>query len=171
MVHCGLAHGLLSVCCVSGVLRAPWHVSCRLYLSLWCRLSISRGVGWVGTLGQTTSAETLYKQCTVRLNGKLQSCAMLTLWPLDVTCAEVSSTTYLTGSCAMRACAHALCACFLPMQWSLMRLLSLYVPGAWCFFCISSLFASPLPGASLLSVHFPALSCRSLLHTATPTPR
>jgi hypothetical protein len=46
---------------------------------------------------QSTSVETLYKQCRVVLEGKESGCIMVNHWALNTKDQMVSDTTYLTG--------------------------------------------------------------------------
>lgn len=43
------------------------------------------------------SAEALLKPSSVRVNGRLETCVMLTLWPLNVTDPKVAETSYYSG--------------------------------------------------------------------------
>ena len=46
---------------------------------------------------QSTSVETLYKQCRVELNGAEVGCIMVNHWTLNTKDKMVSDTTYLKG--------------------------------------------------------------------------
>ena len=53
---------------------------------------------------QSTSVETLYKQCRVQLNGSEVGCIMVNHWTLNTKDQMVSDTTYLTGLLSSPPC-------------------------------------------------------------------